>query len=61
MTCQRQPSCACGGEGPHWTVLEVWESQEAAWRLFDEQLCDTLQQAGVGSRLFFQVHNIIKP
>ena len=50
------------GEVPHgWTVVEVWESQEAARRFLDERLGAKLLQAGVQVQpQFFQVHNIIK-
>ena len=54
---------AAGASEHGWRVIEVWESQEAAQRFFDEKVGPALQQVGVsgGQDTFFEVHNIMKP
>jgi hypothetical protein len=53
---------AAGKGANGWTVIEVWESQEAARKFFDEKLGERLREAGVQAQpKFFQVHNVIKP
>jgi hypothetical protein len=45
-----------------WCVIEIWESQEALQRLFDEKLGQALQKAGISVQpRFFEVQNIMKP
>jgi quinol monooxygenase YgiN len=42
-------------------VIEVWDSQEAAKKFFDEQLGQSLQKAGITIQpRFIQVHNIMQ-
>lgn len=49
------------GEGG-WYVVEVWESQEALQRFFDEKLGQALQQANINIQpKFFQVVNTQQP
>jgi quinol monooxygenase YgiN len=43
-----------------WCVVEVWESQEALQRFFEDTLNQALQQAGIpmdSPPITFQVHN----
>lgn len=43
-------------------VVEVWESQEALQRFFDQQLGQALQQANISVQpRFFQVVNTMQP
>jgi hypothetical protein len=43
-------------------VVEVWESQEAMQRFFDETLGRALQEANITAQpTFFQVYNTIQP
>ncbi len=46
-----------------WRLVEVWESQEAADRFFQERLGPALQRANVPPRRpqVFPVHNIMQP
>lgn len=45
-----------------WRVVEVWESQEAADRFFQEKLERALQNAKIEVQpQVFQVHNVMKP
>ena len=45
-----------------WCVIEVWESQEALQRCFDERLGQALQKAQISVQpKFFEVANIMKP
>jgi hypothetical protein len=42
-------------------VVEVWDSQEAAQKFFDEKLGQALQRANISVQpRFFQVHNIMQ-
>ena len=48
-------------EGGGWRVIEVWESQEAADRFFNEKLGQALQKADISVQpQRFQVHNIMQ-
>jgi quinol monooxygenase YgiN len=48
--------------GNGWRVVEVWESQAAADKFFEEKLGKALQNAKITTRPSFgTVHNIIKP
>ena len=52
-----------GGPNPSggWRVVEVWESQEAVDRFFQETLGQALQKANINIRpQVFQVHNIMQ-
>jgi hypothetical protein len=45
-----------------WCVVEVWESDEAARRFFDEKLAQALPRAGISIKpRFFQVANTMQP
>ena len=45
-----------------WRVVEVWESQEALDRFFQEKLGQALQQAGLTAPpQVWQVHNTMQP
>ncbi len=45
-----------------WRVIEVWESQEALQRFFDQQLGQELQRAGISVQpQQFDVVNIMQP
>jgi len=45
-----------------WCVVEVWESQEAFQRFFDEKLQSALQKAGISSQpRIFPVARIMQP
>ena len=45
-----------------WCVVEVWESQEALQRFFDERLGQALQQANINVQpRFFQVVATLQP
>ncbi|MEA2641742.1 MAG: hypothetical protein QOF51_3136 [Chloroflexota bacterium] len=45
-----------------WRVVEVWESQEAAERFFNDKLGASLQKANINIQPeFFQVHNVMQP
>lgn len=45
-----------------WCVVEVWESQEAAQRFFDETLGQALQKARISVQpRFFEVVNVMTP
>lgn len=45
-----------------WCVVEVWESQEAIHRFFDQKLGRALQEANINVQpQFFQVVNTIQP
>ena len=53
-------------EGPiqgGWRVVDVWESQEAVDKFFQEELGQALQEAGVAipQSQFWPAHRIIKP
>jgi hypothetical protein len=37
----------CGPIPGGWRVLEVWESEEAFWRFFDERLKPAVRQVGI--------------
>ena len=57
-----QQADAAGPTENGFCVIEVWESQEAAQRFFEQQLGQALQQANSTVQpKFFQVANIIKP
>lgn len=51
------------GQGQNgWCVVEVWESQEALQRFFDEKLGRALQEANINIQpRFFEVVNTITP
>jgi quinol monooxygenase YgiN len=43
-------------------VVEVWESQEAAGKFFQDKLGQALQRANINLQpQFLQVHNVMKP
>ena len=49
------------GEGGFY-VVEVWESQEAASKFFQDKLGQALQNADISAQpQVLQVHNIMKP
>lgn len=51
------------GQGENgWYVIEIWESQEALQRFFDEKLGRALQEANITVQpKIFQVANTIQP
>jgi len=54
---------AAGAGENGWRVIEVWESQEAAERYFQETLRPALQQANVPTTIrpqAYSVHNILQ-
>ena len=47
--------------GGGWRVIEVWESQAAADKFFQEKLGTALQNANISTRpTFSEVHNIMQ-
>lgn len=54
-------SHTAGPSDSGWCVVEVWESQEAAKRFFDEKLGQALQKAKISIQpRFFQVTNTMQ-
>ena len=53
---------AAGPTETGWRVIEIWESQEAVQRFFDQQLGQELQRAGINVQpQQFEVVNIMQP
>ena len=53
---------AAGPGADGWRVIEVWESQEALERVFQERLGAAMQRANIsGQPEFFEVQNIMQP
>jgi hypothetical protein len=53
---------ACTTPNGGWKVIEVWESQEAADRFFQDKLGAALQRAEISVQPeVLQVHNIMQP
>ena len=53
---------AAGPTETGWRVVEIWESQEAVQRFFDQQLGQELQRAGIDVQpQQFEVVNIMQP
>jgi hypothetical protein len=48
-----------------WRVFDVWESEEAFWRFFDERMLPAARELGQDAPSsrpeFFAVHNLIGP
>jgi len=61
---RRPPGMLSHHAGPTeggWCVVEIWESQEAAQRFFEEKLGRALQQANITVQpQFFQVTNTMQ-
>ncbi len=53
---------AGGPTAKGWCVVEVWESQEAMDRFFQQGLGNAQQEASINVQLrTFQIFNIVKP
>ena len=53
---------AAGPSADGWRVVEVWESQEALDRFFQEKLGAALQKANISAQPeVFPVHNLMQP